>query len=347
MRRPVVLTASAAFAVVVTLALSACVARHPEPAPTSASYPVGTSLHTLTFDGEPRQYRVYVPRSLDDTVSSLVVMLHGGFGSGEQAELSYGWDRQAETSGLIVAYPEGIGRSWNGGGCCGPAMKRDIDDVGFIEAMVAEIGSGLEVDPTRVFATGMSNGGIMAYRLACESDLFAAIAPVAATMLIECRPPGPVSVLHIHGGVDGSIPPTAARVADPRTSTVRLSPTSSPPGFRSMDAVCRPCRSTATTLACDSNRRRTATPAPRWSTSSSRTRATSGRGRRRRTCRISSAPTRRRNCSTRPSRSPVSSRRTRAPEPEAGGHPHRLGVPHPLEHRVGIARDELAQGNPS
>jgi polyhydroxybutyrate depolymerase len=207
MRRPVLLTVSAALAVVAALVLSACVARHPDPAPTSASYPVGTSLHTLTFDGEQREYRVYVPRSLDDGPSSLVVMMHGGFGSAEQAELSYGWDRQAETSGLIVAYPEGIGRSWNGGGCCGPAMKRDVDDVGFIEAMVAEIGSGLEVDPTRVFATGMSNGGIMAYRLACESDLFAAIAPVAATMLVDCHPPGPVSVLHIHGGVDGSIPP--------------------------------------------------------------------------------------------------------------------------------------------
>ena len=58
-------------------------------------------------------------------------------------------------------------------------MKKDVDDVGFIEAVVAEIGTGLELDRQRIFATGMSNGGIMAYRLACESDLFAAIAPVA------------------------------------------------------------------------------------------------------------------------------------------------------------------------
>ena len=164
-------------------------------------------MHTLTFDGEQREYRVYVPRSLADGPSALVVMMHGGFGSAEQAELGYGWDRQAEEDGFIVAYPEGIGRSWNGGGCCGPAMKRDVDDVGFIEAMVAEIGTGIDLDAQRVFATGMSNGGIMSYRLACESDLFAAIAPVAATMLVDCDPSHPVSLLHIHGGVDESVPP--------------------------------------------------------------------------------------------------------------------------------------------
>jgi polyhydroxybutyrate depolymerase len=205
MRRPLVL--SAAVALVAALTLSACAGRHPDPAPTPAAFPVGSSVHTLTFDGQQREYRVYVPRSLTDASASLVVMMHGGFGSAEQAELSYGWDRQAETSGLVMAYPEGLGRSWNGGGCCGPAMKRDVDDVGFIEAMVAEIGSGLDIDPQRVFATGMSNGGIMSYRLACESDLFAAIAPVSATMLVDCDAPGPVSVLHIHGGVDGSVPP--------------------------------------------------------------------------------------------------------------------------------------------
>jgi polyhydroxybutyrate depolymerase len=195
-----------ALAVVATLVLTACAGRHDDP-PAPTAFPVGTSVHTLTVDGQQREYRVYVPRSLADEASPLVVMLHGGFGSAEQAELGYGWDRQAEADGFIVAYPEGIGRSWNGGGCCGPAMKRSIDDVGFIEAMVAEIGAGLDVDARRIYATGMSNGGIMSYRLACESDLFAAIAPVSGTMLVDCDPPHPVSLLHIHGGVDGSVPP--------------------------------------------------------------------------------------------------------------------------------------------
>jgi polyhydroxybutyrate depolymerase len=183
--------------------LAGCTAQ-PDPPP---SYPPGTSVHTLSFDGTEREYRVYVPRTLTDGPSTLVVMLHGGFGSAEQAELTYGWDAQAERDGFIVAYPEGEGRSWNAGDCCGPAMKRDLDDVGFIDAVVSEIGDSLDIDPQRTFATGMSNGGIMAYRLACETDTFAAIAPVAATMLVDCAAPGRVSVRHIHGALDESVPP--------------------------------------------------------------------------------------------------------------------------------------------
>jgi polyhydroxybutyrate depolymerase len=191
-------------AALLALALTGCTA-HADPAP--ASYPVGTSVHTLEFDGVSRDYRVYVPRTLGDGPATLVVMLHGGFGSAEQAELTYGWDAQAERDGFVVAYPDGVGRSWNAGRCCGPAMKKNLDDVGFIEAVVAEVSGVIEIDPQRTFATGMSNGGIMAYRLACESDSFAAIAPVSATMLVDCDAPGPVSVLHIQGGVDESVPP--------------------------------------------------------------------------------------------------------------------------------------------
>lgn len=189
-------------ALVAVLLLAGCTtAPPPEP------YPPGSTAHTLEIGGIDRSYRVYVPSNLTEGPSSLVVMLHGGFGSAEQAELVYGWDRQAERDGTIIAYPDGIGRSWNAGGCCGAAVARDVDDVAFIEAMVAEISRGLDVDPRRTFAAGMSNGGILAYRLACESGLFAAIAAVSATMLVECHPPGPVSVLHIQGALDGSVPP--------------------------------------------------------------------------------------------------------------------------------------------
>lgn len=206
MRRPLVLSAVAAV-VLAVLVLAACTWRDPLPVPTPSTYPTGSSLYTLEHDGVQREYRIFVPPTLTPGPSTLVVMMHGGFGSAEQAELTYGWDGQAESTGIVVAYPEGLGRSWNAGGCCGPAMKKNVDDVGFIEAMLDEITAKLDIDPQRVFATGMSNGGIMAYRLACETDRFAAIAPVAATMLVDCDAPGPVSVLHIHGGVDGSVPP--------------------------------------------------------------------------------------------------------------------------------------------
>ena len=192
--------------ILAVLALLAGCTAHPTPEP-APTYATGSSVHTIEFDGIERDYRVYVPRTLTDGPSSLVVMLHGGFGSAEQAELTYGWDAQAERDGFVVVYPDGEGRSWNGGSCCGPAMKKNLDDVGFIEAVVAEVSRTLDIDPQRTFATGMSNGGIMAYRMACETSLFAAIAPVSATMLVDCDAQQPMSVLHIHGGQDGSIPP--------------------------------------------------------------------------------------------------------------------------------------------
>ena len=133
-------------------------------------------------------------------------MMHGGFGSAEQAERSYGWDAEADSGRFIVAYPDGLGRAWNaGGGCCGRSAREDIDDVGFVSDVVDQLVDSGDVDPQKVFATGMSNGAIMSYRLACETTLFAAIAPVAGTQLVDCANPSPTSVLHIHGLADGSV----------------------------------------------------------------------------------------------------------------------------------------------
>ena len=134
-----------------------------------------------------------VPRSLTSGPSTLVVMLHGGFGSAEQAELAYGWDRQAEESGLIVVYPDGVGRSWNAGVCCQPAQGENVDDVGFTRDMIATIEGEYCVDTDRVYATGFSNGSAMVFRLACEAaDLFAAFAPVGGSLaLFPCEPEAP------------------------------------------------------------------------------------------------------------------------------------------------------------
>ncbi len=89
----------------------------------------------------------------------------------------------AAAQGIAVAYPDGIGGSWNAGGCCGQAEADDLDDVGFILALVDELVASYSIDPDRVYLTGFSNGGLLAYRLACESDRFAAIAPVGATLV--------------------------------------------------------------------------------------------------------------------------------------------------------------------
>lgn len=165
----------------------------------------GSGAHTITVGGTERTYRVHQPAGLP-AAAPLVVMLHGGFGSGGHAERAYGWDRLADTAKFAVAYPDGLGRTWNtNGGCCGRSAREGIDDVAFITAMVDEISRDVGVDPARVYVAGMSNGGIMAYTLACNTGLFAAIGPVAATQLDPCSAPHPTSVLHIHGTADPNV----------------------------------------------------------------------------------------------------------------------------------------------
>ena len=133
-------------------------------------------------------------------------MLHGGFGSAEQAQEAYGWDDEADRGRFAVVYPDGDGRAWSvGGGCCGRPGRSDTDDVAVVEAVIDAVGRQVPLDPDRVYATGMSNGAMMAYRLACESDRFAAIAPVAGTLMGACEDPTPVSVLHIHGLADTNV----------------------------------------------------------------------------------------------------------------------------------------------
>ena len=153
-----------------------------------------------------RTFLVYRPAMLP-AAAPLVVMLHGGFGTAAQAEKSYHWDAEADAGHFVVAYPDGLDRAWNtGGGCCGVPARAGLDDVGFITAMVSAIGREVPVNPRRVYATGISNGGIMAYTLACRTALFAAIGPDSATELGGCPDPARLSVIAIHGTADRNIP---------------------------------------------------------------------------------------------------------------------------------------------
>lgn len=195
-----------ALAALCLLLLSALTGCRSQASPAPASAPVGASSQSIQVGGLTRTFHLYRPRNLPSR-APLVVMLHGGFGSGTQAEQYYGWDKEADGHGFAVVYPDGLDHAWNtGGGCCGVPAKQNTDDVGFIKAMVAAIQTEIPIDPTRIYATGISNGGIMAYRLACDTDLFAAIGPDSATLLGTCPSPKPVSVLHIHGTADTRIP---------------------------------------------------------------------------------------------------------------------------------------------
>jgi polyhydroxybutyrate depolymerase len=157
--------------------------------------------------GTSRTYLLAVPTSYKaGQPTPLVLIFHGQKTGAQYAADSSEMHVLGERSGFIVAYPQGLKNSWNSGGTRGEnwAEKNNIDDVGFVRALVASVSKRYTIDQRRVFAAGISNGGRMSYRLACEaSDLFAAIASVAGPLTDEsCRPSQPVSILHIHGTKD-------------------------------------------------------------------------------------------------------------------------------------------------
>jgi polyhydroxybutyrate depolymerase len=159
--------------------------------------------------GVERVFRVLAPRSPGPraTLPALVVVLHGGLGLPRGIALMTGFDAAAAREGFVAAYPAGLGRTWNAGACCGQAARDGVDDVGFVSELIGRLVDNLACDPARVFATGISNGGMLAYRLAAQRpDLVAAIAPVAAAMLPPAEPREPVSVLAIHGTRDLNAP---------------------------------------------------------------------------------------------------------------------------------------------
>ena len=168
-------------------------------------------------DGRRRHFRLYVPTALRvGEAAPLLIALHGGLGTSEQFAVNSGFDELAEANGFIVVYPDGIRaapdrpglQTWNGGYCCGPAARQDVDDVGYVRFLIDLLEERLNVDAARIFAAGHSNGAIMAYRLACElSDRIVAIGVQAGSIGIDdCRPKESVSVLHIHGLADTNHP---------------------------------------------------------------------------------------------------------------------------------------------
>ncbi|MCY1033506.1 alpha/beta hydrolase-fold protein [Corallococcus sp. BB11-1] len=180
----------------------------------------GTYDWTVEHDGRTRAYRVHVPTGYDATKPTPVVFSFHGFGSNEvEQEALSAFSTLGDTEGFISVYPRGLNfpeifgqgepdsRGWNGVACCGPSQVANVDDVGFVDALLADLDTRVCTDPRRVFASGFSNGGFFSYRLACErAQRFAAIAPVAGMQgLADCAPSRPVPVLHFHGSDDPTI----------------------------------------------------------------------------------------------------------------------------------------------
>lgn len=173
----------------------------------------------VTPDGRTRTYRVYVPASVaahPDQDVPLLIALHGGLGWGAQFEQNSGYDGLAEANGFIVVYPDGFDadpgdrqlRTWNGGACCGPAARLDIDDVGFIDGLIDRLAGEQPIAEDQIAATGHSNGGILAMRLGCElADRISAVGVQSSSLEAPaCEPSQPVSLLQIHGSADQNLP---------------------------------------------------------------------------------------------------------------------------------------------
>ncbi|MDT3444991.1 MULTISPECIES: PHB depolymerase family esterase [unclassified Pseudofrankia] len=213
--------------------------------PTPAAAAVVT--HTAGPDayersGRPGNLRLVLPGADTAGPYPLVIALHSLFHDGSEAA-GWGLDKLAKTAGFALVSPDGIDGSWNAGTCCDEAANASVDDVGWLHALIQHLESNYPIDPARVVIIGLSNGGMMAYRYACDHpEDVAGIAVVAGSLQqLGCRPNAPVTVVSVHGGKDGHVPgagtPWQPALGTPITSTEQsLAP------FRAADRCEAPTR---------------------------------------------------------------------------------------------------------
>jgi polyhydroxybutyrate depolymerase len=173
-------------------------------APVNAAPAAGQGL--LSIGGLQRTYLVHVPPG---AANGLVINLHGAGQTGRDQAVTTNYDAVADRYGFVVAYPDGVDLSWADGRGASVPDRQGVDDVGFLSTLITELTRQYGISPGRVFVTGMSAGGFMAQRLACDrADLVAAVVPVAGTLgaAVPCAPSRPVSVLEVHGDADPVVP---------------------------------------------------------------------------------------------------------------------------------------------
>ena len=197
----------------------------------AASLASGDHELELKHKGLRRSYIAHVPpQAAARKPLPVVLNFHGGGGHAKNQQWYSRMDEVADREGFIAVYPNGTGRvpgrflTWNAGACCGWAALNRIDDVGFVEALLDDLARRAAIDPARVYATGLSNGSMMAYRIAAEaSRRIAAVAGVAGAMTLpKFAPALPVPVMHVHsvddaralyeGGLGPAFPMTDTRV---------------------------------------------------------------------------------------------------------------------------------------
>ena len=174
----------------------------------------GDYQQTLKVGDQSRSYVIHLPPAISGTQPlPLVVILHDAGGNAASIARTTRMNTMADQEGFLAVYPNGIAHvshtkqlTWN---CCGPVEKKStgIDDVGFIHLLIEHLQNTYTIDAKRIYATGMADGGAMAYRLACDlSTTFAAIAPVAANFVYtQCQPTQAVSVAQFDGTADQTV----------------------------------------------------------------------------------------------------------------------------------------------
>lgn len=213
-------TVTALICMMLILLFSSCTASLPK------NTPEGPKTYKNKMDirimGARRTYLVHVPPNYSPKKPlPLVVVIHGAFDTAAGMEKYSTFSDLADRESFIVMYPNGMGifglfQHWNAGHCCGKAANDDVDDVGFIAAAINDVRVRLQIDPSRIYMVGFSNGGMLAYRFAAErGDILAAVAPLAASIggrpsedAPQWRIPDPVkplSVITIHGMADDDI----------------------------------------------------------------------------------------------------------------------------------------------
>jgi len=182
------------------------------PTTTAAS---GNYKTLVTSDGYTRRYILIAPVGLNSqTPVPLLIALHGFTGSAAQFMSSAQFEATTPKRTMIVAYPDGLGKesglpqSWNAGGCCSGLRPDVIDDVAFIAQLITTISKSANIDPTRIWVAGHSNGAMMAYRVACalSATVTAVASGAGALMVPTCAPTRPVSMIHLHGKADTTVP---------------------------------------------------------------------------------------------------------------------------------------------
>ncbi len=186
-------------------------------APQSSNLAAGDETRTLQVGQLTRSYVIHRPANLKAEILKtgkrvpLVIVLHGGGGNSSNAASMSLMSEKSDKEGFLAVYPNGTGRTtnmltWNSGNCCAYAMRKNIDDVGFTRKLIETLVATDNVDPKRVFVTGISNGGMMSFRLACElSDLIAAAAPVAGALSVDTKPTNPVAIIMFNGMADDHV----------------------------------------------------------------------------------------------------------------------------------------------